>query len=115
MLWDRSNRFSPSKRDETILTYESFSDYLRQQFLQSRNLFHHYKEYRKSQKEKRHKQDTRKIHADFQSPPKVGEEITPATSMTDDLPVKVICSPNVTEDVLIFRPFRIINLKILSF
>lgn len=88
MLWDRSNRFSPSKRDETILTYESFSDYLRQQFLQSRNLFHHYKEYRKSQKEKRHKQDTRKIHADFQSPPKVGEEITPATSMTDDLPVK---------------------------
>ncbi len=86
MLWDRSNRFTATKKDEKILTYESFSDYLRHQFLQSRNLFHHYQEYRKSQKQKKYKHDPRKIHHDFQSPHHHEEGITPATSLTEDAP-----------------------------
>lgn len=92
MLWDRSNRFTTSKKDEKILTYESFSDYLRHQFLQSRNLFHHYQEYRKSQKKKKH-HDSRKIHADFKG---TGEDVaTPTTSITDDAPkVRDLMNPN---------------------
>jgi len=43
MLWERGNRFQPPKpaAGDSILTYASFSEYLRQQFKQSRNLFQH--------------------------------------------------------------------------
>jgi hypothetical protein len=43
MLWERQNRFQPDKQPvgDSILTYASFSEYLRQQFKQSRNLFTH--------------------------------------------------------------------------
>jgi hypothetical protein len=53
MLWEQSNRFTLSPKNEPVLSFDSFSQYLRQQFHQSRNIFHHYQEYRSNQNSKK--------------------------------------------------------------
>jgi hypothetical protein len=57
-MWDQSIRFTLSPKNEAVLSFDSFSQYLRQQFHQSRNIFHHYQEYRSSQNPKK----SNKVH-----------------------------------------------------
>jgi hypothetical protein len=80
--FQNSSSSSPKKKSEGILTYESFSEYLRQQFLQSRNLFQHYQNYRKTQKHK--KGDHKSVH-----PEKVFNP--PTAPETDDGPEAKVC------------------------
>jgi hypothetical protein len=62
------------RKNNGVVTYESFSEYLRVQFLNSRNLFQHYQSYRNSQKDKP-KTINEEMH---------GKAGTPATQETFD-------------------------------